>query len=59
MTPDLPNSLEDCDVIEESRLDPGRSIRLILESLAGSLTDEQRLDYHEYRKQFLSAPLKS
>jgi integrase len=58
MTTQYPNSLTDCDVLDPNELDPGRRIVLVPESHHGVLTEKQRVDYADYRKQFLTWLLK-
>ncbi|GAA0275662.1 tyrosine-type recombinase/integrase [Halobacterium noricense] len=54
MNDDLETTLKDCSVISNSQLADDRHIRIVPESPASKLTDQQFVDYHEYRKSFLS-----
>jgi len=54
MSADLPKTLARCGVISEDEMEPNRSILIVPESNEEKLMDKQLLDYHEYRKRFLS-----
>ena len=58
MKTQYPNSLTDCDVIDPGEIDPGRSIVLVPKSHHSVTTEKQRVDYWNYRKQFLTWLLK-
>lgn len=50
----LETTLKDCDVIPNDQLADDRHIRIVPQSTEGKLTEQQFVDYHEYRKNFLS-----
>lgn len=54
MTEDLPRTLKSCNVITNDQTDPDRSILIVPDKTADVLTDKEFIDYHSYRKQFLT-----
>lgn len=54
MPEDLPRTLARCNVISHDEMEPNRSILIVVKSNEERLSEKQLLDYHEYRKRFLS-----
>ncbi|WP_199725573.1 site-specific integrase [Haloarcula sp. Atlit-7R] len=55
---DKPNSLERYDVLSDDAMEPSREIVIIPKGNQKYLNHKQALDYHEYRKKFLTYLLK-
>lgn len=54
MPEDLPRTLARCNVISNDEMEPNRSILIVVKSNEERLSEKKLLDYHEYRKRFLS-----
>ena len=54
MTDDLPRTLKSCPVTTNEDTDPDRNILIVPDKPRDRLTDKEFIDYHEYRKQFLT-----